>query len=309
MSAKQRKPFDGPLARSERLPLYRQVTACAVWAISIIATSFVIAGCEDSPVTPFIPEYVVQGFLIVDEPIGGITVSRSRAVTDSFSARASAVTDAQVEIITGDTSYALVYRSDTALGDYHLPDTSIRVQPATIYRLRVRTTDGTTMTSATLTPDRIEWIRRPADTVTYPVDRQRTPLSEDLRMSWTTTLRASQYIIRQRTLDTINYGIYLNPPTDEQNSVVPDRRFGRSLTRWSLAPATNMILPFSVFRWHGPHEISIYAPEENLLDWFRLTRLQQQVGYDPILANMEGGLGSFGSAAMVRTYVFVRKSQ
>ena len=70
-----------------------------------------------------------------------------------------------------------------------------------------------------------------------------------------------------------------------------------------------MILPFSVFRWHGPHEISVYAPEENLLDWFRLTRLQQQVGYDPILANMEGGLGSFGSAAMVRTYVFVRKSQ
>jgi hypothetical protein len=275
--------------------------------IVLALVASLVPACEDAPTTPFIPEYVVQGYLIVGEPIGRITVARSQSVLDSFAQAKGAITDARVTITVDGRDLTLTYRPDTLLGEYYYADSSERVRPNTLYGMRVELPDGSVATASTLTPEQITWTRRPADTVVYPSDVQRTPFSDSLRISWTTVPRVSQYLLRLRTLDTLGYGQYLSPPTSDTNTRVEGRRFGRNLVRWSIAPASDMIAPFTVFRWHGLHEIEVFAPDENFLDWYRMTELQQRPQYDPILGNMSGALGSLTSASVVTDTVFVLK--
>ena len=282
---------------------------------SVLITLLALQGCEETISTQYIPETIVQGVLIVGEPIRGITVSRSLSITDTFDLEVSAVRDARVVIEVGGQSMDLVYRADTALGEYRLPDSTYLVEPDTRYALSVTLADGTLLTGETLTPKPIEWLRQPSDTVQFPFDTVRFPASPDsLRLRWSTVDAAGQYMITLRILDTLEYGRYLTPPREEPNRRTP-RLFGRGpggstdLIRWSLAPGTDFIAPWTSFRWYGPHEVTVYAPDYNFFNWFRLVRLQQQRQYNGLLGSINGGLGVFGSATVLRKKVFVLKNQ
>ena len=271
-----------------------------------------LAGCDGTTSSEYLPQYVVQGVLIVGEPIEEITVSRSQSITDTFRLSASAVRDARVAIEVDGATLDLVYRADTALGEYRHPDSTLLVQPEKVYRLRVTLADGTVMTGETLTPKQIAWIHQPSDTVRFPADTVTFPPSDSLRLQWTTIDAAGQYMISLRTLDTLGYGKYLRPPTAEQNRRTP-RLFGRppgsstNLLRWNLAPASNFIAPWTSFRWFGGHEVTVFAPDYNFFNWFRLTNLQQQRQYNTILGSINNGLGVFGSASVLKKEVFVLK--
>lgn len=270
-------------------------------------------GCEDMPPTTYVPQYVLEGYLIVDDPINNISVTLTQPTTESFNYAGSAIKDAQVDLITGDRKLHLVYRPDSSVGTYWYPDSSVVVQPNTRYRIEVRTTDGALITGETVTPGRITWTQEPKDTIYYPPsDTVRPP--DSLSLAWTAVPGNEEYLVSIRVLDTVGYGKYLTPPTQEKNVRI-DRPFEdqapdyRDVTRWGYLQGTRTPITWAAFKWYGLHEVSLYAPDQNFLDWFKLTQFGQNVQYDSRLGSVQGGVGVFASASVARKRVFVIKKR
>ena len=140
-----------------------------LFAGALAVAAVLLAGCEDAPPNNYVAQYVVQGYLVVDEPIQGIIISRSQPVTDTFKVEKGVIPDADVRIVVDGQTHQLRYRaSERGAGEYYLPDSIMRVKPKTLYTLEITTADGASMQAQTLTPDRFEWTRRPRDTAKIP---------------------------------------------------------------------------------------------------------------------------------------------
>jgi hypothetical protein len=63
------------------------------------------------------------------------------------------------------------------------------------------------------------------------------------------------------------------------------------------------------FKWFGPQEVTIYAPEGSFVKWFKLTHFGGNGQYDPLLGNVSGGLGVFTSASLASQKVLLLKNQ
>lgn len=274
------------------------------------------AGCEDPVPTDYIPEYVFTGYMIVDEPIGSITLSLSQAPLGEYDEFEARVRDASVRIWSGSDTFDLVFGpvdGDTTMQAYYYPDTTVRVKPNTTYHMETRLTDGTVLTGQTTTPERIEWVQAPRETLQYPTDTIKLPSPDSLKLVWTRAAGVTEYLISVRALDTLNYGFYLEPPTSEKNRRI--ERFFESnapryndQVRWGFLQNTEVNVVWVAFKWFGLHEVSVYAPDPAMLEWFK----QLQFGgnqYQELLSNVDGGIGVFGSASVVRQETFLLKNQ
>jgi len=280
-----------------------------------LVVAVLLVGCEDPIPTDYIPQNVVTAYLIVDEPIRDITVTRSLSVVDSFDYQASAITDAQVRIYVGDRTLDLAYRTGGAVGDYYYPDTTELVLPNTKYRLEIRTSDGSVMTGETVTPERVSWVTPPRDTLQYPLDTINLPAPDSLGYEWSPVPGVTEFILSSSCLDTLGYGTYLTPPTEEKNRRIENifnqrsRRRYDETTRWGFAQSTNLPVFWFAYKWFGLYELSIYAPDPNMIEWFKQTRFGPNQ-YNPLLGSIKGeGIGVFGSASVVRQRQFLLKNQ
>ena len=57
----------------------------AILTLSILLGILSLIGCGDPAPTEYLPQYVVQGYLIVGEPIRNIVVTSSQSVTEPCS--------------------------------------------------------------------------------------------------------------------------------------------------------------------------------------------------------------------------------
>jgi hypothetical protein len=116
-------------------------------------------------------------------------------------------------------------------------------------------------------------------------------------------------------LDTLGYGMYLDPPTDEINERTnnlpfedPDDPPFYTKIRWGFIQANQAPTVWAAFRWYGRNEVSILAADKALLDWFKATQWGgRTVEYRAQYSNVRGGLGVFGSASIVSQEVLVLK--
>lgn len=284
---------------------------------AFVASIFAVSACGDPAVQDYIEDYAVESLLVVGEPIRGVRVLKTVDVVDSFSFDQSAVRTAKVRIFEENRRIDLQFRADSIpnLGAFFAPDT---VRPNTNYRLEVELTDsrGDTrrLTGNMRTPPQIAWVRPPRDTLFYPQDTVGLPSPDSLAISWTPVPGATDYIISVQCLDTLNYGIYLRPPTQEKNRRMV-RFFEVNLPRYNetirfgFRATNNSPLVWTGFKWFGKNRITIYAPDNNWLRWYRLIGFSQNPRYNPLLGSIEGGKGVFGSAAVVRRDVFMYKNQ
>ena len=270
-------------------------------------------GCEDLPPNSYLPEPFVEAYLIVDEPIEGLRIHISQSVTDTFRSESGVVDNATVEITSGDRVYPLVYRVVDGRGEYHLPDTTVLVEPTTRYDLKIRLDDGTLITGTTTTPARIQWIRAPDSVLRYPKDTINLP-KDSVRISWTPAPGLSEYIIGVTCLDTLDYGRYLEPPVEERNRRI-ERFFEQGAPRYNDAgrigftQGTEVPVTWFAFKWFGRHDIAAYAPDRNMNNWFKLTHFSQNPQYNPLYGSVNGGIGVFGSASVARREIFLYKNQ
>lgn len=273
-----------------------------------------ISGCEDLPPDKYIPETYVEAYLIVDEPIENIIVMTSQPLSSSFTYDESLVSDAEVRITDeNNTEYILEFRDSNEVG-YYLPDTTVLVQPETEYTLEITLGDGTVITGETTTPARFDWIRPPKDIIQYPKDTLSLPEVDSLEIEWENASGAIWYLLRIRCADTLDYGIYLdNVSNDELNRRIERpwsrrERFYNDVSRWVGAiPNNKTPLVWTTLKWFGRTEVSVYAPDFNFLQWF--IHYQRTGIYEPILGSVEGGIGVFGSASVIRKESFVLKNQ
>ena len=275
-----------------------------------------VAACEDPAPTDYIPQNVVTAYLIVDQPIRGIVVARSQAVADSFKYSNSVIRDADVRIIEGANTYRLQYRTDcNNIGEYYLPDTTILVQPEKSYRMEIALSDGGRITGQTVTPARVAWVKPPRALLQYPADTANLPSPDSLSFEWTAVPKTREYIISVSCVDSLEYGRYLTPATEEKNrrtsSVINQnaRRRYNETTRWAFVQTSKLPLVWFAYKWYGLHDLTVYAPDPNMVEWFKQTRFGPNE-FNALLSTVEGdGIGVFGSASVVGQRQFLLKNQ
>ena len=280
----------------------------------LVVGVIIFTGCEDPVPTDYIPEAAFTGYLIVDEPVQGIRLTRSLAPLDSFDYRNASITDAAIRIWSNSDTFNLQYiPSDTGAGEYRASDTTKVVKPGVEYVMEANLSDGTTLRSSTTTPEPVTWVQAPREVLQYPIDTVVLPSPDSLKLIWTRSPGVTEYLISVQCLDTLNYGSYLEPASEEKNRRI-ERFFEENaprfndVTRWGFLQNTEVNVFWFAFKWFGQHEITVYAADPALLEWYK----QLQFGgnqYKPLLSNIEGGVGVFGSASVARQTTFVLKNQ
>ncbi len=274
-------------------------------------------GCEDAPPTDYIPKYYVEAYLIVDHHFEKIKLMRTQPLNDTFNYSKAFIRNADVKIKFKDNELKLAFR-DTGLVDnwgYYYPDTSFKVEPNTTYSLEIITSDGVIITGSTTTPDKFEWNLPPPDTIYFPKDTINFSDKPIIPLKWKSVKGVLYYIVSSKCLDTLEYGFYLNPPTNEKNRRIynpwddnrSQRRYYYDLTNWDAVPNTEYPLYWLLFKWFGKHKIIIYSPDFNFLRWI----LQQFRGsqINPLLSSVNGAIGVFGSASKIEKEIFLIKNQ
>lgn len=281
------------------------------FVVSILAV-VVLSSCQNPAPLDYTPEYFVEAYIVVDAPLQNVFVGRTQSLTDSVRAGQGAVTDAQVQILEGEganmRTYTLRYLQATR--SYALADSTIRVKPATRYRLQIRTADGANLTGTTFTPNRIQWTQSVKPILYYPQDTLALISPDSLSIEWTAEPNTVEYLLASTCLDTLEYGKYLVPATTEKN-----RRIERSsesyddVTNYDFLQNNSVPTVWTSFKWFGRHTITVYAPDRNFLNWFKLTKFQGNPSYNPLFGSIEGGYGVFGSASRVVAETFVVKNR
>ncbi len=268
-----------------------------------------LISCEDPAPTDYKPEIVVEGLLIVDEPIRNISVIRSQSLRDSFNFNNSLVSNAIVKIKGDGREFLLDYNPPgNGKPGYFYSDTTYLVKSEVLYELEV-TVDSKVMNGTTFTPKRTEWIRSPKPYIQFPFDSIGLPPTDSIE--WKKTEKTEFFMIGITCLDSSGYGEYLQTPTDEKNRRI-DRPFRndksfRELTTFTPIPTSSTPIVWSVFKFYGKHSVSIYVPDYNFLRWFAQAQIRSQI--EPILQSINNGYGYFGSASKITKTSVLLKNQ
>jgi len=270
-----------------------------------------LVGCGDPIPDDYTPEIVVEAYLFVDEPIRGIRVYTSQALTDTFKFSRAMIRDAEVTITSADGVIPLHFVDDTLGGSFEAIDTSLRVKPKTSYELLVKAS-GQTLSSSTITPNRFAWTTPPKPILHYPGQGSETAFQDSLIIRWSLDAGVSQWLISVTCEDTSGYGEYLTPPTADTNLRVREKErddgtaFEFETTRMFFIQFNQSPTAWQAFKWYGKHRIEIFAPDANLFNWFKATRLSG-ANYNPLLGSIKGGIGVFGSAYKISATSFLTK--
>lgn len=286
------------------------------YSMVLLVVAVAFTACEDEPPTTYDPVPFLEAYLTVDKPVQGIIVAISQPITEPFDYGDMMISDAEVTLSAKGVDYELRYVERNGVGSYLLPDSSITVKPDTRYEITVRLPNGKSMYAETVTPQRIGWITPPREFLQYPQDTTRLFSPDSLRIEWTPG-NSTEYIVRVRVLDTLGYGRYLDPPVVEKNERTnnipfeePDDPTFYTFTRWGFVQTSRAPTVWAAFRWFGLNEVAILAPDKPMLDWFKSTQWGgRSVVYRPEYSNVEGGVGIFASASIVRQNVFVLKNK
>jgi hypothetical protein len=265
--------------------------------------------CEDPVPTDFKEEIIVEAYLLVGQPIENILIRRTIPISDSIEYAKSIIRDAKVKIIGNNREFNLTIDNDTTLG-YYFSDKTYLVKENTKYNLEIEFADGSIVKAETTTPLPTEWIKKSNGTLQYPLDSIKLPASDTI--AWIPIDGQSFYMLSVKCLDTLEYGKYLTPPTEEKNRR-PFRPFGgnneiKELTNFAFIPNTKTTVVWNTFRFFGKHEVAIYTVDWNMTRWF--IQVQASRDYSPLLGSIEGkAIGVFGSAAGIKDTFMLLKNQ
>lgn len=125
------------------------------------------------------------------------------------------------------------------------------------------------------------------------------------------------FLIRTKHLDTLNYGKYLEPPTDEPNrrcfnflSKIKEWDFTyKNVTNWGLIGNTQTAAVWFAFKWFAKQTVTVFNADRNMLNWFINLYFNQTTATEPLMNSVNGAYGVFGSASFVEKEVFLYKNQ
>ncbi len=274
-----------------------------------------LAGCADPIPTDYVEELGLEGFIIVGEPITNIRVYKTLPVTDTFTFDKAIIRNAQIELTANGTRIPVEYVADSLGGYYRASDTSLRAQSGVEYAITVQAL-GKRITGTTTPPPVFSYTVPPKDTMQYPGINNELVRFDSLDIFWQAVPGVSQYVVAVECLDTLRYGAYLQPPTSDTNRRVreEDRVDDGTLvanerTRFGFIQQPFVPVVWVAFKWFGKHTISVYAGDQAFVKWFRMVGFGRRSQYDYRLASVQGGVGAWGSASVVRHSTFLLKDK
>ena len=307
------------------------------YVIILAILAIFVTSCEDPAPMDYIQDCYIEGYLLAGEPITGFRVTYTQPLDQPFSVKNGNITDASVKIICykGYTDsieqvLTLAYKQDDSLAQKSgfYSDPGFKIKPLTKYRLEININDNekTRITGLTYVPDSISWIKPPKDTINYPKDTNALPVDNNLEIEWRRVNSTMAYILCTDCLDTVGYGKYLSPPTAERNRPVYNfitnqmskrqdtarPSYYKEKTWVGMIRNTHTQTVWMAFKWFGPHLVSVYAPDFNMLRWFFASMYGgQNYGITNSVKSENGkrAFGVFGSASVVRHYLFMKKNQ
>lgn len=289
--------------------------------LAALAVLGLLAACDSVDAGEFKEEYVVEAYLVANEPLGTVRLSRTAPLDVDFDATALAVSNAQVAVEAlapdGSVTARYVYAEvDTIPGLYRAVRGSI-AEPLRTYRLDVTTPDGSAIGGETTVPGAFEVLAVNADTLVYQggtqleivVTRSQFPgrdqtyftvvttaaeVREDLLVPFAASLFEEADDLTLEDLETSG-----SPPFNEGNfDINPDN----TLT---------IAYPWFGVAFYGLNHISLNAVDDNLYDFLRSGSIQQggstfSPGEIPdVITRLDGAVGIFGSYARVQVDLFV----
>ncbi len=279
--------------------------------ILLVALVFALTSCEDDVLKDYVPRNMVEAYLIVDHPIENVKVLKSQQVFGKFDYNKALIRDAQV-FVKGDGQVIELKIDQTGVTGYYDPAKQYLIKPNTEYTLEIILSDKTVMTAKTITPGKTEWTKEAKDQIQYPKDTLKLKASEMIQ--WKRVTGVDFYIGNIKCLDTLNYGKYLTPATEELNrrcyNFTTDHQDGEEFKEISMTVflANNeSSVVWNAFKWFGKHSVTIYAPDDNMIRWF--IQSYQMREFDSRLNSINNGYGCFGSASMVTDTFFLVKNQ
>ena len=266
-----------------------------------------LISCEDPIPNDYIEQKYVEAILVVGEPIQNIVLTRTQPLNIEYNYDSSLVRDAFIQITDGKDTFNLEFK-DSA---YYYPDRNYKILPDTKYELLINCSDGKILKGTTITPKSFNWIIPPKKKIQYPIGKDSVDLPEVDSLIFEWDLVTIFYMLSVKCLDTLYYGKYLEPQTVELNRRISkpfshDLRY-RELNSWTFLPNNKTPVVWNIFKWYGRHEIAIWNPDMNFLNWGLQYFVDQS--YDPRLNSIKGGIGVFGSASVVRDTFFLLKNQ
>ena len=264
-------------------------------------------------------ELVVDGILLVDQPLPELFVRRIRPPGQTYSRDAAGVLDAQVRVFQGDQVFE--YAPDPAApGRYLPPPAAPLVQTTTEYRLEVEV-EGKTVRASTTTPERVR-VRQAVlldedtqeimrtlksfaevgDEVYTAPENQITHLEGLIELHLEKAGEAYQAAIfaleeDAQLLDDDFPDIYDRDPDDLRANQSPPLAASDGIVRW----------PWFAVVYTGRSLVKVYALDHNWFEYARSSPDQQEQGgfggmagdnFERPFFQVEGGIGLFVSASV-----------
>jgi hypothetical protein len=285
---------------------YLNKSITKVLSIFFILT-FMVA-CEDAPPTDYIEDTYIEALLIVNEPIQGIKVFSTQPLGQPYIEESSLIKNAIVKITAEDEEpIVLSYSSEEPIG-YFNENNDYFVEEKTKYYLEVTLPNGNIITGETTTPKSFNWIEEPKDTIYFPEDTLNYEDYEKFSVSWDQDDANENFLVSIKCLDTLNYGSYLLPPDlEDKNMRVPPYKeeYSNEMADYYYTNINNVDVDIKLFKWFGIYEVFVYTIDYNYLRWY--FQFTGSAYHDSQYDSVEGAVGVFGSASVIRKNVFLKK--
>lgn len=282
-------------------------------------------GCDTTGTEPPETQYVVEAYLIANEPLPPIRLTRTAALDQSYSYDSLAVRDAEVALVQLDADGAPVarypYRPQRDTAGVYIPFGSDRVVPLATYRLEATVeATGQRITATTTVPDTFSVVDASARSVVYQSNQQ-------LALTLTTSRYPGRdqafYLFSTEALDARedNLTPLLREVVDnaEGDIEIEDLRITSSPVlneeSYDRNPDGTLTirLPWLAVAFYGPNRTTANAIDDNLYDFVRTQSAQQGgAGFTPgtipnVIERVDGGTGVFGSLARQSYEVIIER--
>ena len=301
-----------------------------VWLALLLIGGGLAAGCDTTPGTaPPERQVVVESYLIAQEPLPPIRLSRTAPIEGQYDFTELAIRDAEVTVerlgADGDVAESYPYAEVPDSAGVYRPEAEAQVQPLATYRLQVRTPESAaeaaqTVTATTVVPDTFSVVRVENDPVVYQGEEQ---IAFALTKSAYPTRDQAFYLLTTEALELDED--QLTPLAAEffenGSATLDDLRLTSSPVLNEASYTQNpdgtltVRLPWIAVTFYGPNRSTTNAIDDNLYDFVRSQNAQQGGGgFSPgaipnVIEHVDGGTGVFGSLArQSRTIRILRPS-
>lgn len=279
-----------------------------------------LAGCDPYSQDDYEQKYVVQAYLVANEPLPQLRLSTTSPINATYRFEDVAVTGASVEIWLLDaqgnreTAYAYDMLSP---GVYTPRQTGVNVLPLRTYELHARVGSDPEITARTLVPDQFDVLDTGNTRITYQG-------AEQFQVNITRSSypgRQNIYVFSIATLDPENaeltpfYADLFDDEGDREDVYVNQSGIVFE-GNYEVDPVTNSLqikLPWIALAFYGANRVTANVIDDALYDFIR-TRDVQLGGstlspgeINNVRTNVNNGIGVFGSYARSSVDIVVEK--